>query len=451
VLGELPEVRYADAGGVAIAYAVRGDGPLDLVRVPALMNTIAASVVDPVWLEHWEQLTRFSRSVLLDRRGTGLSDPVAAGEVPLLEQQVCDVMAVMDAIGIEKAALSGGGAGANVAMLCAAMHPSRVSSLVLENVQGRHWTRAAGSNLSVEPAALRAGIANVRAKWGNVDEPWAYEYLAPSRLGDPTFRRILAQVQQLSASPTTAVAASLMNVDVESVLPLVQAPTLVMCGEDTRGARHGFLREWADYLVARIADARLATWPGCDKVLGDQGPRVAALIEEFLTGVPTTEVSNRVLATVLFTDIVASTERLREVGDQQWRRTLDSYDALVRSQLRRHRGRLINTAGDGFFATFDGPARAVQCASDIITAADAANLEIRAGVHVGECELRGDDLAGIAVHIGARVCALAGPGEILTTTTVRDLVTGSGIQFDDRGTHTLKGVDGEWPLLAAIT
>jgi class 3 adenylate cyclase len=235
-----------------------------------------------------------------------------------------------------------------------------------------------------------------------------------------------------------------VEIDLRAALPLVQAPTLVLHAElnlDMRGP--------SQFLVDHIANARLATFPGADRYFGVHTAEVGALVEEFLTGTRPSPLSDRILATVLFTDIVASTERLAEVGDREWRAQLDRHDAMVRSQLERFRGREINTAGDGFFATFDGPARAVRCAQAIADGARALQIAVRAGVHVGECEVRGDDLAGIAVHVCARVCALAQPGEVLATSTVRDLVAGSGIAFADRGRHELKGVPGEWAILAA--
>ena len=280
------------------------------------------------------------------------------------------------------------------------------------------------------------------------NRPWGLEFVAPDRLDDPDLPQVLARVQQVSASRAAATA-SVANRehDVRAVLPLVQAPTLVVCGAD--GDPDGALGH-ARFLVDNIPNARLGLFDGAGGYFGMHTPEIGSLIEEFLTGTRPTPAINRILATVLFTDIVASTERLTALGDQEWRVRLDRHDAMVRTQLGRFRGREINTAGDSFFATFDGPARAVQCAQAIVDGARQLGIEVRAGVHVGECEVRGDDLTGIAVHIGARVSALAGPGEVFVSSTVRDLVAGSGIAFDDRGRHELKGVPGGWQLLAVV-
>jgi class 3 adenylate cyclase/pimeloyl-ACP methyl ester carboxylesterase len=447
--GDFPEVRYADADGVSIAYCVRGNGPIDLVRVPGPYTGILASTVDPVLGSHYEHLAGFARLVLLDRRGLGMSDPLVAGGAPPIEQQVHDILAVMNAVGSRQAALYGGADGGPVALLFAAMHPGRVSAVVLNSTWAR-WDRAPDYPVGVDPAFREQQGLLMRSRWGDLGNPWGIEAIAPSRLDDPSFRQVLARVQQVSAS-RAAVSAAFLNAenDVRAALPLVQAPTLVLCGADSVDVGGLQLLGQSQFLVDHIPNARLALFPGADMYFGVHTPEMGALIEEFLTGTRPVPVSDRVLATVLFTDIVASTERLAELGDQEWRAHLDDHDAMVRTQLERFRGREINTAGDGFFATFDGPARAVRCAQAIADGARPLGIDVRAGVHVGECEVRGDDLAGIAVHIGARVCALAQPGEVLATTTVRDLVAGSGIEFADRGCHTLKGVPGKWTILAA--
>jgi class 3 adenylate cyclase len=444
--GAFPEVSYADADGVSIAYCVRGDGPIDLVRVPGVLSGILATTVDPILEAHNEQLARFARLILVDRRGLGMSDPLIAGGAPHLEQQVDDILAVMDAAGSHRAALYGGADGAMVSLLFAAMHPDRVSALVLNNAWARLF-RATDYPFGLDPVHRDQPVLTTRSRWGDRDNPWGMEFLARSRLDDPSFRQVLARVQQVSASraAATATVANADN-DVRAVLPLVQAPTLVISGVD--GDPDGALGH-ARFLAEHIPDARLTLIPGQDGYFGVHTPEIGALIEEFLTGTRPVPVTDRVLATVLFTDIVASTERLTELGDQAWRTQLDRHDTMVRDQLGRFRGREINTQGDAFFATFDGPARAVQCAQSIIDGARLLDLDVRAGVHVGECEVRGDDLTGIAVHIGARVCALADAGEVLATTTVRDLVAGSGIEFTEHGQHTLKGVHGEWTILAA--
>ena len=456
---EFPEVRYADADGAWIAYCVRGGGPIDVVRLPGLWSTILASTVDPVLHAHYTHLARFARLIRLDRRGQGMSDPLVAGGAPPLEQQVHDILAVMDTVGSHRAVLYASSQGGPVAVLFAAMYPDRVSALVLHNTWAR-WSAA--SDYPIAPPMpseddLHQQALDRARHWGDLEEPWSGEFVALSRLNDPSFRQVLARMQQVSASRRVA-AEELpvsLQADVRAVLGLVQAPTLVLCGADDEqpvapsGLLGGLGFAHSQYLVEHIANAQLARFPGADIYFGVHTPEIGATIEEFLTGVKPGPVTDRILATVLFTDIVASTEHLAEVGDQQWHSRLDQLDTMARTQFDRFRGREVSTTGDGVFATFDGPARAVRCAHAVIEAARSLGVEIRAGVHVGECERRGDDLAGIAVHIGARVCALAGPGEVLATSIVRDLVAGSGIEFADRGRHTLKGVPGEWTLLTA--
>jgi class 3 adenylate cyclase len=285
----------------------------------------------------------------------------------------------------------------------------------------------------------------LRDGWGDLDAPIFLESIAPSRRDEPGFAQLLARVQQVSASKAMIASAWVVDVDVSAVLPLVKAETLVLCAAEN--AIEGLAR--SRFLAEQLPNARLVTLPGADTYFGVHTPEIGAIIEEFLTGARPVVTGDRVLTTVLFTDIVESTSQLVAIGDHKWRAQLDRHDALVRAMLRRFRGREVNTAGDGFFATFDGPARAIGCAREIAKSARNLAIEVRSGVHVGECERRGDDLAGIAVHIGARVCALAGPGEVLVTSTVRDLVAGSGITFVDRGRHQLKGIPGEWTVLAA--
>jgi pimeloyl-ACP methyl ester carboxylesterase len=378
---EFPEVRYADADGVAIAYSVRGDGPADLVRIPGLMSGILAGAVDPVFAAHYEQLAQFSRLIVIDRRGQGLSDPSVNGGAPLWEQQVHDIRAVLDAVGAERVALLGAADGASVAVLFAAMHPERVSALVLYGPLVRFGSPGADS---LDPAFRETLRLAMRTSWGYVDHPWGLEVLTPSRAGDTSFRSVLARVQQVSASPSVAVAATFMTLDadVRAVLPLVQAPTLVVCSEES-GPPFDLLRH-ADVFVEGIPDARLARIPGGDSYLGVHTPEIGSLIEEFLTGARPAAPSSRVLATVLFTDIVGSTERLARIGDREWRVQLDQHDAAVREQLRRFGGREVNTSGDGFFATFDGPARAIGCARAIVdSAGEARDRRARRRAHRG--------------------------------------------------------------------
>jgi class 3 adenylate cyclase len=432
---EFPVVRYAEADGVFIAYEVRGEGPMDLVRIPGTMTSLVASYLDPVVGEHYAHLARFSRLIRLDKRGTGLSDPLVEGGAPLLEQQVEDVRAVMDEVRSQHAALYAGADGGPVAILFAAMYPDRVSALVLNSA----WARlaSAGEAPHAPSAEDRDSLARtLRARWGDLDAPFGLEMIAPSRRDEPGFAHLLARVQQVSASKAMIASAWGAELDVTALLPLVNAPTLVLCAaEDTIDGQAR-----ARFLAEQMANARLVTFPGGDTYFGIHTSEIGALIEEFLTGARPVEACDRVLTTVMFTDIVASTERVADMGDREWRRQLDRHDTLVRDKLVAFRGREISTSGDSFFATFEGPARAIQCAQAIIEGARMIGVDVRAGVHTGECETRGHDLGGIAVHIGARVSALAGAGEVFTTGTVKDLVAGSGIIFCDLGVHELKGV-----------
>jgi class 3 adenylate cyclase len=444
MLAEFPEVRYADAGGSAIAYSAHGEGSLDLVVVPGVMTSIVGAVMNPVVGDFYERLSSFSRLIQLDRRGTGMSDPLSVGAAPPLEQQVGDVVAVMDAVESDQAALYGVSHGGPVAIMCAAIRPERVSALILNCTIPCYDDHMWGPSGETQVHRLE----QLRHRWGNVDDPWQLETIAPRQAAEPGFAATFARVQQVSASKSAAAAAfeAWWSSDVREVLALVQVPTLILFPDGVPS-----LREAGQYLEQHIADARVITRPGPDFLLPTAVGELSATIAEFLTGVRPAVPTNRVLATVLFTDIVASTEMVVEVGDEQWRRLLDTHDDAVRVELASAEGREVKHTGDGFLAVFDGPARAIGCARAIIHRAAAAGVAVRAGVHVGECEKRGDDLAGVAVHVGARVCSLAGPGEILVTSTVRDLVAGSGIEFVERGDHPLKGLPGTWPILAVRT
>jgi len=434
-MGEFPVVRYADADGVFIAFEVRGDAAIDLVRVPGLSGSLLSPIVDPVFGTVWGQFAKFSRFINFDRRGLGLSDPLLVGGAPPLEQQAADIVAVMDAAGSDKAAFYTGVDGGPVAILFAAMYPERVTALVLNSTFARMF-RADDYPIGFDPGLREALARDLRDHWGDVDHPWGEAWFALSRRDDPTFREVLARLQQVSAGKSAAVASvAIHDADVRDVLPLVQAPTLVLCGPENT-----MFRPASEYLADHIRGARLVLSPAAEPLGGSRPHELAALVEEFVTGTRSHPFDSRMLATVLFTDIVGSTSLAVRQGDQAWHETLDRHDSMVREQLDAFRGREVSTGGDSFFATFDGPARAIRCAQSIVSAANRLQLQVRVGIHTGECEVRGDDLAGIAVHVGARVAAVAGPDEVLTTRTVKDLVAGSGINFVSRGTHELKGV-----------
>ena len=433
--------------GVAIAYEVRGGGPVDLVCVPRTITSLVATTLDPVVSGFFDRLASFARLIRLDKRGMGMSDPVLAGDTPPLEQQVADVLAVMDALGSDRAALYGAASGGQVALLCAALHPERVTALILSDTVARYlhaddypW----GTTIEKRDQILRA----LRQRWGELDQPAFLYASAPSRVGEKDWARTLARMEQLSASKSAAVAEvrAYYDSDVREVLPLVRAPTVIMYPEAVEWRRDG-----ARYLAEHLSDAQVVSVPGADMApfSADYAARLAATTEQLLTGVRSTEPTDRVLAAVLFTDIVGSTERATELGDRAWRELLDRFRAVVREQLARFRGREIDTRGDDFLVTFDGPARAIRCAFAINDATEQLDIQVRTGVHTGEVERLGDGISGIAVHIGARVCALADAGEVLATSTVRDLVAGSGLTFTSHGQHTLKGIPGEWTILAA--
>jgi pimeloyl-ACP methyl ester carboxylesterase/class 3 adenylate cyclase len=437
----LPETKYAKSGDVSIAYQAFGEGPPDLVFVPGFVSHVEHWWEEPSSARSLQRLASFSRLILFDKRGTGLSDPVLG--VPTLEERMDDVRAVMDAVGSEKAALLGDSEGGPMCCLFAATYPDRTSALAIYGSAPR------GSQDPDSPSVpymdvLGRFVDALAWGWG---EGVTLPLFAPSMAGDDRLREWWARFERLGASPgmMRAVVQMIAETDVTDILSTIRVPTLVLhrSGDlvvDVAGGR---------YLSDQIPDAKYVELPGEDHLpfVGD----VDALldeIEEFLTGTRQGPEPDRILATVLFTDIVGSTERAAELGDRRWGDLLESHLAMVRRQLERFRGREINTAGDGFLATFDGPARGIRCAEAIGEAARGQGLEIRAGLHTGELDVVADQVQGIAVHLGARVAALAGPNEVLVSSTVRDLVAGSGINFDDRGTHVLKGVPGEWRLFA---
>lgn len=437
-----PETRYARAGDVHIAYQVVGDGPIDLVYVPPQLQQVEHLWAEPRIAAFFERLARFSRLILLDRRGTGLSDPISS--TTALEDQMEDVTAVLDAVGSQRAALFAQSDGAAMAMLYAATHPDRTGALILYAGMAR-VTGAPGYEWPGTPADREARIAQIFAHWG---EGARLDAVGPSVADDVALRRWFARLERLSASPG---ALKLLfdiagETDVRDVLPSIAVPTLVLHRRDDTviDVRH------SRYLAEHIPGARYVELEGRDNLLvvGDS-ERILAEVERFLTGAHTPPEPDRVLATVMFTDIVGSTATAARLGDRAWRELLARHDDLSRAQLARFRGRTVKSLGDGFLATFDGPARAIRCALELREAMRELGVELRAGLHTGECEAMGEDVGGLAVHIGARVGALAAPREVLVSNTVKDLVVGSGIGFADRGEHALKGVPGTWHLWAA--
>jgi class 3 adenylate cyclase len=440
-----PETRYArTAGGAHIAYQVVGDGPLDVVFIPWWWNNAEAAWEEPGIARFYDRLSAFARLIVYDQRGTGLSDPVALDELPSLAEWVDDLRAVLDAAGCRRVALVAHGDGSLVSLRFAASFPERTEALVvadgyccLERRDDQPWAQV--------PEVSEWFLDWLVNEWGTGR---SLEMVATSKVDDEAFRRRLARAERLSASPGTAVAIQRMVLaaDLRELAETVQARTLVIAHADNRYIP----AEHSRALARRLPDATYAELPGADHLYwaGDVDA-LADLVEGFLTGgqgAVGAVGSDRVLATVLFTDIVASTGTASTLGDEQWRRVLDRHDAVVRRQIERFRGREINTVGDGFVAVFDTPGNAIRCAGAIRGALVPLGIAVRAGLHTGEIEIRGTDVAGIAVHLASRVSALAGPGEVLVSRTVVDLVTGSGITFEDRGPHELKGIPGEWQI-----
>ena len=439
----VPETRYAKSGDVHIAYQVLGDGPIDLLFVPGFVSNVEATWQHPVRAVFFRRLASFSRLILFDKRGTGMSDRTS--QIFTLEQRMEDVNAVLDAVGSERAALFGTSEGGPMSILFAASHPQRTIALVIfGSYAKRSW--AEDYTFGWLEERWNAVLSNMERNWGTpkgVDlEMWA-----PSIARDAERATKSAAYFRAAASPGAALAVMSMNrdIDVRRVLPSVRVPTLILHRVDEKVIDV----EHARYLARHIPGARLIELPGVDHIfwIGD-GDAILDEVELFLTGRRQAVEPERVLATVQFTDIVQSTERAAALGDRKWREVLERFQSMVRETLREHRGREIDTAGDGFLAAFDGPARAIRCAAAVRDRARAQGIDLRAGIHTGECEIIGDKLGGIAVHTGSRVAGKAEPGEILVSQTVKDLVAGSGLQFAERGVHSLKGVPGEWRLYA---
>ena len=435
-----PETRYARSGDVSIAYQVIGEGELDLVVAFQFVSHLDLLWENVAEAEFMRRLGSFARVILFDRRGVGLSDP--AGGAPNLEQRMDDVRAVMDAAGSERAALVGMSEGATVSLLFAATYPERVSALVLWGAMARSTAAPDYPWAPLREAVEEAQNELIGPMWG---KGATIDIFAPSMAANPTAREFQARFERQAASPMRVqqLFEMFLDTDVRGALPLVQAPTLVMHRRGDRAVNYRAAR----WLAEQIEGSRYVEFEGEDHFpwIGESEPPLAA-IEEFLTGVRPQPPSERVLATVLFTDIVDSTRLATELGDARWRELLERHQELTREQLRRFSGREIKTTGDGFLATFDGPTRAAQCALAIGAAMPALGIDVRAGLHTGEVELIGDDVGGIAVHVAARIAGLAGARQVLASRTVRDLAAGSGIEFAPAGSHALKGVPDEWEV-----
>jgi pimeloyl-ACP methyl ester carboxylesterase len=437
-----PETRYAKSGDVNIAYQAVGDGPFDLVYVPGWVSNVELLWENPKPARFLERLVSFSRLILFDKRGTGMSDRVSTDRLPTLEERMDDVRAVLDAVGSEDAALLGHSEGGSMSALFAATYPERSRALVLVGSFARRvrtvdypWAPTLEERLET--------IEQVERDWGAGLDITDY---APHE--DPALLAWYSTCLRRSASPGAAAALLRMNsqIDTRHILPTIRVPTLVT----TRTGDRDVTVAEGRWIASQIPGAHFVELPGDEHLLwaGDQDGLLAE-IEEFLTGTRSAPDYDRVLSTVLFTDIVGSTERAREFGDRGWHEVLDEHHARVRDVLLQYRGREVDTAGDGFFASFDGPARAIRAACAIREGVQPLGIAIRAGLHTGECQLMRDKIGGIAVHTGARVAAAADPGEVLVSSTVKDLVAGSGIVFADRGERELKGV-GSWHLYSVV-
>ncbi len=442
----IPETRYATTlDGTRIAYQVLGGGPGDLVYVPEIASHLEYAWECPPYAEFLRRLSMISRLIMIDQRGTGLSDPVSGSAVPTLESRMSDITAVLDAVGSERAVLFGVMEGGSTCALFAATYPQRATGLVLYGSLARGaWAPDYPWGLTDEQWREEARL--VEETWETSYPDFAMDVVIPSLVSDASVRQWFAESMRLAATASTfrLLQEMFKDLDIRAVLPTIQVPTLVL---HAKGDMVEPIEE-GRYLADRIAGAQFVELPGADHLpwAGDRDV-VVGEVEAFLERLVDEEADfGRVLATVLFTDIVGSTVKAVELGDRKWKVLLEAHHARVRGLLTRYRGTEIDTAGDGFLATFEGPARAVRCASAIVDSLRAIGVEIRAGVHTGECELVEGKVRGIAVHTGARVAALAGPGEVLVSRTVKDLVAGSGLVFEDRGEYELKGVPGVWRL-----
>jgi pimeloyl-ACP methyl ester carboxylesterase len=448
-----PETRYARSGEIGIAYQAFGEGEMDLVLAFPFLSHLDLIWESPAMSGFLRRLGSFARVIVFDRRGVGLSDP--AGGAPTLEERMDDVRAVMDAAGSERAALLGMSEGATMCMLFAATYPERTSALVLWGAMARSTAAPDYPWAPEKEAVEEAQEELIGPMWG---KGATIDIFSPSLAGDPRAREFQARFERQAASPMRVqqLFAMFVDTDVRGALPLIQAPTVVL----HRRQDYAVSYHAARWLAEQIEGSRYTELEGSDHFpwVGDSDAALEA-IEEFLTGVRPAPAPERVLATVLFTDIVDSTRRATEIGDRRWRALLEEHQRLIRDQLRRFEGREIKTTGDGFLAVFDGPTRGAECARAIVDEMPALGIEVRAGLHTGEVELMGEDVGGIAVHVAARIAGLAAGREVLVSRTVRDLSVGSGVEFDAAGRHSLKGVPDEWdvysvaasPLSAGVT
>jgi class 3 adenylate cyclase len=438
---DTPETHFARTGGLSVAYQVLGRGDVDVVLVPQWLSNIEQYWEHPAPSHFLQRIASFSRLIIFDKLGTGLSDPVPSAQT--LEERIDDVLAVMDAAGSERAVVLGPSEGGPMAALFAATHPERCISLILYGAAAR-WLQAPDY-----PEGQRPELAAVFAQrwidgWGTGS---SLRVIAPSLAREAKFRRWWGRMERNSVRPgqVGSMIATINATDVREILPAIRVPTLVLHrrGDHLVGVANG------RYLAAAIPGARLVELDGEDHMyFAGEVDRLLDHVEEFVTGSRAFRDRERVLATVMFTDIVGSTRRAAALGDERWHHLLEDHDRLVRRRIADYRGRAVRSTGDGVLASFDGPARAIRCALSVVQAAQQLDLDLRAGLHTGECELDGDDLAGLAVHIGARIADLAEPSQVLVSGTVRDLVVGSSIGFRFEGVQELDGVPGEWRLFA---
>lgn len=445
--GMPPTIQYAERDGWYVAYQVVGAGPIDILFNTSWLTNLEVIWEDPERARFLESLASFGRLICYDPRGSGLSDPVELATTSTLEEWMDDALVVLDAVDSRQTAVIGDAEGGPVAMMLAASHPERVRALVLVNTFAR-LSRAPDYPMGLAPWMLDRLLASYKAAWGTGQ---ITRLTAPAVAADVAFVERLGRYERLAMAPRASTLSWgwMSQIDVRSILPNIRAPTLVLHRRDGRPYRI----EMGRHLASAIEGARFVELPGSETYpfyAGEPEP-VLKEIGSFLTGAAYVDVDDRVLATVLFTDIVGSTERAVSMGDKDWLDLREAHDRLVRSEITRYRGTEVDTAGDGFLVTFDGPARAIRCALAIADGVRSHGLEIRAGLHTGEVELRNDRIAGVAVHLAARVVSKAAAGEVLVSGTVRDLVVGSGIGFEPRGAHRLKGIPGDWELFAATS